>query len=126
MSGSVLTPSDVESFKRDGELPVRGAFELEWVELLRQGVEADLIDPSPRFEVRLDKNSGARYCEDYWASSSPDSGLLINRLAVWPAEKDLDMIALTGHAFNKTTLRTNSSLSNEEAHKNSAYPAGSR
>ena len=66
MTGSILTPSDLEAFKRDGLLPVRMAFEPEWIELLRQGVEADLKNPSPRFEIRLDENSGARYCEDYW------------------------------------------------------------
>ena len=121
MSGSVRTPSDVESFKRDGVLLVRRAFELEWIELLRQGVETGRLrrEHCSRLPVTAT-------VMNLTASSSPDSGLLINRLAVWPAEKDLDMIALTGHAFNKTTLRTNFSLSNEEAHKNSAYPAGNR
>ncbi len=66
MTGSILTPSDLEAFKRDGLLPVSMAFEPEWIELLRQGVEADLKNPSPRFEIRLDENSGACYCEDYW------------------------------------------------------------
>jgi hypothetical protein len=43
---ATITPEMTESYARDGVVLVKGLFSPEWVEVLRQGVEANMADPS--------------------------------------------------------------------------------
>ncbi len=62
----ILTPQQVDTFKRDGVVFLPAAFDLEWLDLLARGIEADMANPGPRFEARASAGSDARYYESFW------------------------------------------------------------
>lgn len=65
----LVSPTHIDTFRRDGVVHIEHAFEPGWLELLDQGIEADLGNPSPRFEERRSEPASGRYCEDYWVWS---------------------------------------------------------
>jgi len=58
--------SDLDTYRKDGVVALRGAFDAEWIKLLGKGIDADLDQPSPNF-VRHTKDLNApAYFEDFW------------------------------------------------------------
>jgi len=71
---SAVKPADIEAYRRDGVVCLRGLFEPHWLEVVGRGIEKDFANPSPRFEARTFAGSAgdgaaARYCEDFWVWS---------------------------------------------------------
>ena len=65
----LVTPTEIETFRRDGVVALRGVFDPEWLDLLDRGITRNMAEPSPRFEARTSEASQARYCEDFWVWS---------------------------------------------------------
>ena len=62
----MLNKNEVNSFKRDGAVLIKGKFSKEWIDKLRRGIDENISSPSPRF-VRHTKNENAPgYFEDFW------------------------------------------------------------
>ncbi len=51
----LVRDEDVEAFRRDGAVPLRGCFEPHWLESVARGFEINLADPGP---------DGMRYTAD--------------------------------------------------------------
>ena len=64
-----LSESDIATFRRDGVVQLRQVFAPQWLDLLGQGIDRNMANPSPRFEARTMEGAGARYCEDFWVWS---------------------------------------------------------
>ncbi|MDH3636291.1 MAG: phytanoyl-CoA dioxygenase family protein [Gammaproteobacteria bacterium] len=61
---SQLTQGQVDAFKRDGVLLLRGVFS-DWIETLRAGVEANMRDPGPFGREYLEPGQAGRFFGDY-------------------------------------------------------------
>lgn len=61
-----VTDSDIEAFRRDGAVCLRGSFEPHWIDELRAGIDADLADPSPRLARHTGAPDAPAYLEDFW------------------------------------------------------------
>ena len=59
-----ITPSDIETYQRDGALVLRGAF-TDWVERLREGFEQNLAKPGPFAIENVGTGEAGRFFEDY-------------------------------------------------------------
>lgn len=65
-----VSDTDIEAFRRDGVVPLRGMFDARWLDMLAAGIDADLRDPGPRLEIRANPDGPGRYIEDFWAWSA--------------------------------------------------------
>lgn len=63
-----LTTGEIESFARDGAVPLYGFFS-DWVEALREGIAHNLAEPSPDVKIYTGQNGAGRFFGDYcnWA-----------------------------------------------------------
>jgi ectoine hydroxylase-related dioxygenase (phytanoyl-CoA dioxygenase family) len=61
----VVTPEQVDAFRRDGAVCVRGAFTPEQVALVERGIERNLASPSPRAIVASPDADSGRFVEDF-------------------------------------------------------------
>ncbi len=62
----ILSPEQVETFRQDGVVFLPGLFEIEWLDLLARGIEADMANPGPRFEARASDGGEPSYFESFW------------------------------------------------------------
>jgi ectoine hydroxylase-related dioxygenase (phytanoyl-CoA dioxygenase family) len=61
----VVTPEQIESFRRDGAVCVRGAFTPEQVAMVERGIERNLASPSPRAIVASRDDDRGRFVEEF-------------------------------------------------------------
>ena len=62
----ILTQHQIDQFKADGAVFLKGKFSSQWIEQLTHGINANMQHPSPRF-ARHTKDDGAPgYFEDFW------------------------------------------------------------
>jgi len=69
----MVTDNDTESFGRDGVAFLPGAFEQKWIELLRQGIEENILSLSERGSI-CDRDSLGRTCfydSQVWREIAP-------------------------------------------------------
>lgn len=64
---SAIDESDVTAYARDGVVCLRGAFDVEWIELLREAVAKDKARPGPM--VRHNTPEGGRASSSSISSS---------------------------------------------------------
>lgn len=64
-----LDQDNLQKYRVDGVVHLKGAFQQKWLSLLRQGLEKNMRMPSPRFEARDLEGGKGRYCEDFWVWS---------------------------------------------------------
>ncbi len=57
--------TDLEAYRRDGAICLRGAVDPVWVERLREGVATNMTDPSPLAQVYTPKDQPGAYFGDY-------------------------------------------------------------
>ena len=61
-----LTNNEINQFKQDGAIFIKGKFDLSWIEKLKKGIERDIKNPSPRFKSHTLEKGIPAYLEDYW------------------------------------------------------------
>ena len=61
-----LSNKEINQFKQDGAIFIKGKFDLNWIEKLKIGIEKDIKNPSPRFKSHTLTKSVPAYLEDYW------------------------------------------------------------
>ena len=69
----MVTDKDTEDFRRDGVVLLTGAFERKWIDLLRQGVQENIANPSERGRL-WDRDEQGRTCfydSQVWREISP-------------------------------------------------------
>ncbi len=61
-----ISENQINQFKKDGAIFLKGVFSKSWIDKLKKGIERDIKNPTPRFKSHtLEKNIPA-YLEDYW------------------------------------------------------------
>ena len=63
---TIISKQEIEQFKQDGAVFLKGKFDLEWITKLQKGIERDIKNPSPRFKSHTLDPSKPSYLEDYW------------------------------------------------------------
>ena len=46
----ILTNDEINQFKKDGAVFLKGKFDISWIKKLQAGIEKDIKNPSPRFK----------------------------------------------------------------------------
>ena len=61
-----LSNNEINQFKQDGAIFIKGKFDLSWIEKLKKGIERDIKNPSSRFKSHTLTKGVPAYLEDYW------------------------------------------------------------
>ncbi len=64
MPHPLLSDADIEAYARDGAVLIRGLFR-DQVDLIRQGIEANMASPGPSAAENLKPGEGGRFFDDY-------------------------------------------------------------
>ena len=62
----ILTETEINNFKKDGAIYLKGKFDKSWINKLQKGIERDIKNPSPRFKSHTMEKGVPAYLEDYW------------------------------------------------------------
>ena len=65
----ILTNTEINNFKNDGAVFLKGKFDTSWIKKLQTGIEKDIKNPSPRFKSHTLEKGVPAYLEDYWTWS---------------------------------------------------------
>ena len=63
---TLISKEEVEKFNQDGAIFLKNKFDIKWIEKLKNGIERDIKNPSPRFKSHTLKKGVPAYLEDYW------------------------------------------------------------
>jgi ectoine hydroxylase-related dioxygenase (phytanoyl-CoA dioxygenase family) len=62
----ILTQHQIDQFKADGAVFLKGKFSSQWIEQLTHGIDANMKHPSPRFARHTRDDDAPGYFEDFW------------------------------------------------------------
>jgi ectoine hydroxylase-related dioxygenase (phytanoyl-CoA dioxygenase family) len=62
----ILTQYEIDQFKADGAVFLKGKFSSQWIEQLTHGIDANMKHPSPRFARHTKDDDAPGYFEDFW------------------------------------------------------------
>jgi len=62
----ILSDTEINNFKKDGAIFLKGKFDTSWIKKLEKGIERDIKNPSPRFKSHTVEKGIPAYLEDYW------------------------------------------------------------
>ncbi len=62
----ILSSEEINKFKKDGAIFLKGKFDKTWIKKLQKGIERDIKNPSPRFKSHTVEKGIPAYLEDYW------------------------------------------------------------
>ena len=62
----ILTPNEINQFRTNGAIFLKGKFDISWIKKLQKGIERDIKNPSPRFKSHPAQKGVPAYLEDYW------------------------------------------------------------
>jgi|TARA_B110000093_G_scaffold124204_1_gene133011 ectoine hydroxylase-related dioxygenase (phytanoyl-CoA dioxygenase family) len=62
----ILTQHQIDQFKADGAVFLKGKFSSQWIEQLTHGINANMKHPSPRFARHTKDDDAPGYFEDFW------------------------------------------------------------
>ena len=62
----ILTPNEIDQFKTDGAVFLKGKFDKKWIEMLKEGIRKGKKNPSPRFVNHTQDEKLPGYYEDFW------------------------------------------------------------
>lgn len=64
-----VTVEEKAAFQRDGAAVLRSKFSADWIQTLREGIDADLANPTQNFTRHTKDKNAPAYFEDFWAWS---------------------------------------------------------
>ena len=62
----IINNIEVEQFKKDGAVLIKGKFDNVWIEKLKEGIKKAKNNPSPRFVNHTKDKKLPGYYEDFW------------------------------------------------------------
>ena len=88
----LINQSDIQSFKKDGVVLLRGIFS-EWIDILIQGAEFHIKNPSERALIHHKKNYQGQFLEDFcnWKRIPEYSDFIFNSFSA----NDTNLIILS-------------------------------
>ena len=63
---NLLSKKEINQFQKDGAVFIKGKFDKSWIEKLRNGIDIDINNPSPRFVNHTKDSDLPGYYEDFW------------------------------------------------------------
>ncbi|MGD8419739.1 MAG: hypothetical protein PVJ78_04870 [Gammaproteobacteria bacterium] len=60
-----VSDDGIETYRRDGVVCLRKPISAEWIEVLREGLEADLAGPGPNAETHATDRDPGRFFNDF-------------------------------------------------------------
>ena len=60
----ILTNDEINQFKKDGAVFLKGKFDTSWIKKLQKGIEKDIKNPSTRCKSHTLKKGVTAYVED--------------------------------------------------------------
>ena len=63
---NLLSLNEINSFKKDGAVLIKGKFDNAWIEKLKKGIKKGKESPSPRFVNHTKDKKLPGYYEDFW------------------------------------------------------------
>ena len=63
---NLLTDKEINQFQKNGAIFIKGNFDLNWIEKLRNGIDSDINNPSQRFVNHTKNIDLPGYYEDFW------------------------------------------------------------
>ena len=64
--GKLLNTDQIDQYRKDGAVLIKGKFDKAWIERLREGISKDILNPSPRFVRHTKDDNLPGYFEDFW------------------------------------------------------------
>ena len=62
----LLNTDQIDQYRKDGAVLIKGKFDKAWIEQLREGISKDIQNPSPRFVRHTKDDNLPGYFEDFW------------------------------------------------------------
>ena len=62
----IINNTEIEQFKKDGAILIKGKFDNAWIEKLKEGIKKGKKNPSPRFVNHTKDANLPGYYEDFW------------------------------------------------------------
>ncbi len=62
----IINNTEIEQFKKDGAILIKGKFNNVWIEKLKEGIQKGKKNPSPRFTNHTKDKNLPGYYEDFW------------------------------------------------------------
>ena len=62
----IINNTEIEQFKKDGAVLIKGKFDNAWIEKLKIGIKKGKENPSPRFVNHTKDKKLPGYYEDFW------------------------------------------------------------
>ena len=62
----IINNTEIEQFKKDGAVLIKGKFNNVWIEKLKEGIKKGKKNPSPRFVNHTKDKNLPGYYEDFW------------------------------------------------------------
>tara|TARA_B100001769_G_C21995173_1_gene534869 strand:+ start:134 stop:967 length:834 start_codon:yes stop_codon:yes gene_type:complete len=62
----ILQEKEINNFKKDGAILIKGKFHQSWIEKLKIGFKKAKLNPSPRFVNHTKNTNDPSYLEDFW------------------------------------------------------------
>ena len=62
----IITKAEIDLFKKDGAVLIKGKFDNAWIEKLKNGIKKGKESPSPRFVNHTKDQKLPGYYEDFW------------------------------------------------------------
>ena len=62
----IITKSELDLFKKDGAVLIKGKFDNAWIDKLKTGINKAKENPSPRFVNHTKDQNQPGYYEDFW------------------------------------------------------------
>ena len=62
----IITKSELDLFKKDGAVLIKGKFDNAWIDRLKTGINKAKENPSPRFVNHTKDQNQPGYYEDFW------------------------------------------------------------
>ena len=61
----IITKAEVDLFKKDGAVLIKGKFDNAWIEKLKEGIKKGKESPSPRFTNHTKDEKLTSYLDDF-------------------------------------------------------------
>jgi hypothetical protein len=122
MTHSLCTQDEIAAFRRDGAALLKGKFDPSWIEMLREGVDADMADPSPTLTRHTRDPDAPAYWEDFWVwSRFPQFERFVRRSPCAPIAAELLGAPSVNLVMDNWFLREAGSASRPPFHQDLAY-----
>ena len=110
------------AFRRDGAVALRGAFDPNWLTLLREGIDADVTAPTENFARHTADPDAPAYLEDYWAwSKIPQFERFVRESPCAPLAASLMDVPSINLVMDNWFLREAGSTSRPPFHQDLSY-----